>query len=253
MQNSPSRQNKIRELVCKKFASRHFWCGGKKIVFGIDEVGRGPLAGPVFAVALTCPANPKSEFLISKQSQKSKVPEGEQAPYGAGKNIIRQLADKIKNRDSKKLSAKQREKVYKLLRSSPWFVWGTGIASERIIDKINILQATKLAMEKAVLSLEKKVGKQADMLLIDGNFGIGITRPQQSIIKGDEKIFLISLASIIAKVERDNLMQKMHKKYPQYGFDKHKGYGTKQHYEMIAKYGACKIHRQTFRLISHEA
>jgi ribonuclease HII len=101
-------------------------------------------------------------------------------------------------------------------------------------------------MEKAVLSLEKKIGKQATMLLIDGNFGIALTRPHEPIIKGDETVFLISLASIVAKVERDSLMRKMHKKYPQYGFDKHKGYGTKQHLAALSKFGLCKIHRRSF-------
>jgi len=190
----------------------------KKIVFGIDEVGRGPLAGPVMSAAITI-----RQF-----------------------SIFNFQFLNFKNKDSKKLSAKQREEVYIFLKESPWVQWGIGKVSEKAIDKINILQATKLAMEKAVLALEKKINKQAEMLLIDGNFGISLNRPQQSIVKGDEKIFLISLASIIAKVTRDNLMTKLHQKYPEYGFNQHKGYGTSHHYKMIAEHGICPIHRQSF-------
>ncbi len=193
----------------------------KKIVFGVDEVGRGPLAGPVFAVAIIML---RSTPLLQAREWGGKV------------------------KDSKKLTSNQREEIYDFLKNSSEVFWGVGKVGEKVIDKINILQATKLAMEKAVLSLENKIGKKANMLLIDGNFSIGLNRPQQSIIKGDEKIFLISLSSIVAKVERDNLMQKMHKKYPQYGFDQHKGYGTKQHYKMIAQHGTCPIHRQSFNL-----
>ncbi|MDO8524357.1 MAG: ribonuclease HII [bacterium] len=189
----------------------------KKIVFGVDEVGRGPLAGPVFAVAIIAPAK------------------------------LKMKNEKLKIKDSKKLTAKQRENIYAFLKESPEVFWAIGKVSEKIIDKINILQATKLAMEKAVINLEKKINKQASMLLIDGNFGINLNRPQQSIIKGDEKIFLISLASIVAKVTRDNLMIKLHKKYPEYGLDKHKGYGTPQHLSALSKFGPCPLHRKSFK------
>ncbi|MFH0739555.1 MAG: ribonuclease HII [bacterium] len=192
----------------------------KKIIFGVDEVGRGPLAGPVFAVAITM-------FRPTPRLQ------------------AEEWGGTVK--DSKKLSAKQREEIYDFLKGRPEVFWAIGKISEKIIDKINILQATKLAMEKATLALEKKINKQADMLLIDGNFSINLSRPQQSIIKGDEKIFLISLASIVAKVERDRLMQKMHKKYPQYGFNKHKGYGTPQHLSALATHGPCPLHRESFK------
>lgn len=196
----------------------------EKIIFGIDEVGRGSLAGPVFAVAI----------IVFRP-----IPRLEVKRWGG----------KIK--DSKKLSQRQREEIYNFLKNSQdsqEMKWGTGKVSEKIIDKINILNATKLAMEKAVLDLEKKIGKKSDMLLIDGNFGINISRPQKSIIKGDEKIFLISLASIVAKVERDRLMQKMHQKYPQYGFNQHKGYGTKEHISALSNFGCCKIHRESFKV-----
>ncbi len=135
---------------------------------------------------------------------------------------------------------------YNFLKQNPQVKWGIGKIGEKAIDKINILQATKMAMEKAVLNLEKKLGKKADLLLIDGNFGIGIDRPQKSIIKGDEKVFLISLASVVAKVQRDRLMQRMHKKYPHYGVNKHKGYGTKMHLATLAQCGPCETHRASF-------
>ncbi|MDD5738331.1 MAG: ribonuclease HII [Candidatus Pacebacteria bacterium] len=204
---------------------------GEKIVFGIDEVGRGSLAGPVMACAIMQIKNQKSTFVPS-----------------SGRGKVKNANQKLKIKDSKKLTPKQREEIYNFLKKSSEVQWGIGKVSEKVIDKINILQATKLAMEKAVLNLEKKIGKKADALLIDGNFGINIARPQQSIIKGDEKVFLISLASIIAKVERDNLMIKLHKKYPQYGFNKNKGYGTPQHLTVLSKHGPCKIHRQSFNL-----
>lgn len=198
-----------------------------KIVFGVDEVGRGCLAGPVIACAITL-INSKKQEIRNKQFQISNF--------------------KIQNRDSKKLNVKQREEIYKFLQADANVVWGIGKVGERMIDKINILQATKLAMVKAVESLEKKIGRRADILLIDGNFSIPIAREQKSIIRGDEKIFLISLASIVAKVERDRLMTKMHQKHPEYGFDKHKGYGTRSHYFAIKQCGICPLHRVSFDL-----
>ncbi len=246
------------------------WCGGKKIVFGIDEVGRGPLAGPVIACAIT-----KIKTQVQRHSEGAGRPKNLTAPAvilsGAKDPTERPFVslratiqsdsspsaqnDKCKVffnlqfKDSKKLTVKQREVVYNFLKQSPEVYWGVGRVSKKVIEKINILQATKLAMEKAVLALEKKISKKAKLLLIDGNFGINIDRPQKSIIKGDEKIFIISLASIVAKVERDRLMQKMHKKYPQYGFNKHKGYGTKMHLANLAQCGPCEIHRASFKPI----
>ncbi|MFH1780941.1 MAG: ribonuclease HII, partial [Candidatus Nealsonbacteria bacterium] len=139
--------------------------------------------------------------------------------------------------------------------------WGIGIVSEKIIDKINILEATKLAMTRAVKNLESKlrgVGlplnlrgvrhHKIDFLILDGNFSIKSDIPQKSIIKGDEKVFSCSCASIIAKVTRDRIMLRYNKKYPCYGFASNKGYPTEYHRSMIKKYGACKIHRQSFVL-----
>jgi ribonuclease HII len=192
---------------------------GYRCVVGLDEVGRGPLAGPVFAAAV----------------------------------MIKNCKFGIKNlkevNDSKKLSPKKREEVYKLLINSPHIKWGIGSISEKIIDKINILQATKKAMIRAIKNLEKRNKKtKIDYLIIDGNFAINTKIPQESVIKGDAKIFSCAAASIIAKVTRDRLMDKYHKKYPQYGFNKHKGYPTKKHRASIKKYGPSKIHRLTFRL-----
>ncbi|MBU2578664.1 ribonuclease HII [Patescibacteria group bacterium] len=206
----------------------HFGCGGK-IIIGIDEVGRGALAGPVLAVAV---------MVLGSQSK------------------ARKLLKNIK--DSKKLSPKKREGFYKIIEKTSIIKWGVGKISEKIIDKINILEATKLAMEQAVKNLKKKlllifcdhkktIAKIS--LLLDGNFKINLPVSQKSIIKGDEKVFLITLASVIAKVLRDRIMLKQDKKYPKYGFAKHKGYGTKLHLKKLKKYGHCKIHRKTFKQV----
>jgi len=188
---------------------------GFKRVAGSDEAGRGPLAGPVVAAAV----------------------------------IIQNTEYKILNtkiRDSKQLSAKQRDKFYDLITKNKNIKWGIGVVSERIIDRINILEATKLAMAKAVKKLK------VDFLLLDGNFKINSKILQKSIIKGDERVFSIAAASILAKVARDRIMVRYHKKYPRYRFDMHKGYPTKYHCKMIRKYGPCKIHRRSFAPIKFE-
>ena len=193
---------------------------GYKVIIGIDEAGRGPLAGPVIACAITA-----QKFSIFNF----------------------QFSNTLK--DSKKLSPKKREEIFEILKNNPQVEWGIGRVSERVIDKINILQATKLAMKRAIKNLKPKTqnpNSKVDFLLIDGNFGIDLDIPQRSIVKGDEKIFLIKLASIVAKVTRDRAMLRYHKKYPEYRFGKHKGYGTKLHLKMLKKYGPCKIHRKSF-------
>jgi len=178
---------------------------------GLDEVGRGPLAGPVVAAAVLLIHN--SKFLIPKL------------------------------RDSKKLTPKKREEFYKLIIKNPQIKWGIGKVSEKVIDKINILEATKLAMIRAIKNLERK----PDFLIIDGNFKLNLPIPQKSIVKADEKVFSVALASIIAKVKRDHLMRNLAKKYSKYGFEKHKGYGTLQHRTLLKKHGPCSIHRKSFR------
>ncbi len=209
---------------------KKFWKKGIKFVVGIDEAGRGPLAGPVVAGAVV--------FLNSKPQIFSVVVE-----------------------DSKKLTSGQREKTYNYFKKNPNMEWGIGIVSEKIIDKINILEATKLAMAKALKNLKIKLEKNYNspslkihdrefftkvVLVIDGNIKLNTDLKQKSIIKADQKVFSCALASIFAKVTRDKIMQKYHKKYPKYGFDAHKGYGTAYHFEMIEKHGACNIHRKSF-------
>jgi ribonuclease HII len=189
---------------------KKLWKNGFKFVAGLDEAGRGPLAGPVVAGAVV---------ILKKINF-------------AGIN------------DSKKISEKQREEIYKILINHKHIKWGIGIVSEKVIDKINILEATKLAMQKAIKNLK------ADFLILDGNFKINSKIPQKSIVKGDQKVFSVAAASIIAKVTRDRIMQKYHKKYPQYGFEKHRGYGTKAHFACLKKFGPCKIHRRSFYPVS---
>lgn len=149
-------------------------------------------------------------------------------------------------RDSKRLSQKQREQWYKLLVRHPNIKWGIGLVSEKIIDRINILAATKLAMKQALAELAKK-GVVADYLLLDGNFLLeGLSLSQKAVVRGDAKIWSCAAASIIAKVTRDRMMVKYHQKYQQYGFDRHKGYGTRAHMAALKQHGPCAIHRKSF-------
>lgn len=181
---------------------------GYEIVCGVDEAGRGPLAGPVYAAAVILPKN----------------------------HIIEGV------NDSKKLSEKKRELLFdKILNEC--LCCSVGTASEKEIDDINILQATFLAMRRAVDGLDIR----PQLALIDGNRIPPLTSADvETIVKGDSKSASIACASIIAKVSRDRYMLEMAEKYPQYQFEKHKGYGTKLHYEMIEKYGICEIHRKSF-------
>lgn len=202
---------------------------GYKIIAGVDEVGRGPLAGPVTAVAVTGSGNPKFEIRNSKL-----------------------LFSGLK--DSKQLSPKKREEFYNFFTKELGINWAVASVTPKIIDRINIHQANKLAMKRAVLRLSRKmsgrtdstISPQADIVLIDGNISIDLPIKQVSIIKGDEQIALIAIASIIAKVTRDRAMLRYHKKFPEYRFDLHKGYGTKLHFAMLRKHGASPIHRRSF-------
>lgn len=180
---------------------------GFEVICGIDEAGRGPLAGPVYAAAVILP--------------KGHIVEGVN--------------------DSKKISEKKRDLLFdKIIDECVCYSIGT--ASEQEIDEINILQATFLAMRRAVEGLEIK----PDIALVDGNKKPGLDIAEQTIVKGDSKSANIAAASIIAKVSRDRYMLEMAEKYPEYQFEKHKGYGTKLHYEMLEKYGISPIHRKTF-------
>ena len=180
---------------------------GKKFIAGIDEAGRGPLAGPVVAAAVILP----EDIFIS------------------GLN------------DSKKLNEKQREELYAIITEKA-IAYDVGIVDEKIIDELNILNATKMAMEISVESLKVK----PDLLLIDAVKLDGLKMQQKSIIKGDALSISIAAASIIAKVTRDRLIEDLDTTYPDYGFKKHKGYGTKEHIDAIKKFGNCPIHRTSF-------
>ena len=199
---------------------RKLWKKGCKHVACLDEAGRGPLAGPVVAAACTI-INCKLKTVDFKDLK-----------------------------DSKKLSPKRREKFYKIITRNKNIEWGIGKVSERVIDKINILEASKLAMRKAIAKLKEK----PDFLILDGKMKLDLpacgernrTIPQKSIVKADEKVFSCTCASILAKVTRDKIMERYHKKYPRYVLNKHKGYPTKLHLRMLRKYGPCKIHRRSF-------
>jgi len=183
------------------------YSNGYQAVCGVDEAGRGPLAGPVCAAAVI-------------------LPKGLEIP---GLN------------DSKKLTDKKRRELMPIIKEQA-IAYGIGFASENEVDEINILQATYLAMERAIAQLEGK----ADFALIDGNRAKDFGLPVRTVVKGDSLSASIAAASVLAKVTRDDIMLELAKEYPQYGFEIHKGYGTKAHYEALRQYGHCKIHRLSF-------
>lgn len=180
---------------------------GYKMICGVDEAGRGPLAGPVCAAAVI-------------------LPKGLELP---GLN------------DSKKLTDKKRRELFPLIKEQA-IAYGIGLASHEEIDEINILQATYLAMERAIAQLEGK----ADFALIDGNRAKDFGLPVRTVVKGDSLSASIAAASILAKVTRDDIMLEMAETYPEYGFEIHKGYGTKAHYDALRLHGHSPIHRMTF-------
>lgn len=184
-------------------------------IAGVDEVGRGPLAGPVVAAAVVLPPD----------------------------------FDVLGVDDSKKLSEKKREELFIEIKKRA-VAWGIGMADHKVIDDINILEATKLAMKRAVNDLQKKLFESlnsgVDYILFDAVKIEDMDIPQEAIIKGDTKVSAIAAASILAKVTRDRMMKAYALEYPQYAFEKNKGYGTKAHYEGIEKAGLCPIHRRTF-------
>ena len=180
---------------------------GLKLICGIDEAGRGPLAGPVFAAAVILPDD----------------------------------ADIPGLDDSKKLTEKKRDELFDVIIEKALY-YGIASASESEIDEVNILNAVYMAMNRAA----DKLGIEPEICLIDGNRNKGITRSSMCVVKGDSKCACIAAASILAKVSRDRFMLEMAEKYPEYTFEKHKGYGTKLHYERIREHGACEIHRKTF-------
>ena len=180
---------------------------GYKMICGVDEAGRGPLAGPVCAAAVI-------------------LPKGLELP---GLN------------DSKKLTDKKRRELFPIIKEQA-IAYGIGLASHEEIDEINILQATYLAMERAIAQLEGK----ADFALIDGNRAKDFGLPVRTVVKGDSLSASIAAASVLAKVTRDDIMLEMAEQYPHFGFEVHKGYGTKAHYEALREHGHSPIHRMTF-------
>lgn len=179
---------------------------GYRIIAGVDEAGRGPLAGPVVAGAV----------------------------------ILKEFSFKETIDDSKKLSAKKRERAYiEILKKA---IVGIGIVDEKEIDRINIYRATLKAMELAILNLPIP----PDYIIVDGNMKLPARCPVRSIVKGDSKSLSIAAASIVAKVTRDKMMLRFHEKYPQYGFAQHKGYATRMHIGAISAHGLSPIHRRSF-------
>ena len=184
-----------------------FYSEDIRVICGVDEAGRGPLAGPVCAAAVILPKDLELPGLT----------------------------------DSKKLTDKKRRELFPLIQEQA-IAYGIGFATEQEIDEINILQATFLAMQRALNQLDRK----PDLALIDGNREKDFGVPVKTVVKGDSLSANIAAASILAKVTRDNLMQEMAETYPQYGFEIHKGYGTKAHYAALREFGPSPIHRMTF-------
>ncbi|MCH7225379.1 ribonuclease HII [Haloferula sp. A504] len=187
---------------------------GLRIVAGIDEAGRGPLAGPVAAAAVILPDDFHSEVL----------------------------------NDSKRLSAAKRERLYEELTTDPSIRWGLAFAGPEEIDRINILRATHAAMARAVEAL----GVTVDFCLIDGLPVKGFPLPHDGVVKGDGLSLSIAAASIIAKVSRDRHMLEAAEEFPAYGFERHKGYGTKAHLEALRRHGPCRIHRRSFQPVAQQ-
>lgn len=205
-------KNRLEEL---KSMEMQLHLQGYEHVAGVDEVGRGPLAGPVVAAAVVLPAD----------------------------------FDVIGVDDSKKLSAKKREQLYGQILEQA-LCYGIGQRDNAVIDEINILEATKLAMTDAIAAAEEmliqRTGKPVDYVLFDAMKIDAVDKPQQSLIKGDSRCVAIAAASIVAKVTRDRMMEEYSRIYPGYGFETNMGYGTKAHYDGISALGVTPIHRMTF-------
>lgn len=202
------KEKEFERLTNLKRMEQELYGAGIESICGIDEAGRGPLAGPVVVAAVIMP---KDSFI-------------------EGVN------------DSKKVSEKKREILYDFITKEA-LAWGVGIVDQKEIDEINILQATKKGVTQALKELKIK----PQQILVDALTNIDtLGVPYTSIIKGDAKCYSIAAASIVAKVTRDRIMRQWDEVYPMYGFEKHKGYGTKMHIEAIQKYGLCPLHRLSF-------
>jgi len=182
---------------------------GYQFIAGVDEAGRGPLAGPVVAAAVVFPSDYSNSDI----------------------------------KDSKKISSSQRNKLFDVIEKEAVAV-GVRVIDSDVIDHCNILQATLRAMREAVLELSIS----PDYILVDGLHSIPILTPQKTIVKGDSLSISIAAASIVAKVSRDRIMEIYHRQFPQYNFQKNKGYGTKEHLDAIRQFGICKIHRKSFHV-----
>ncbi len=206
------KEEEIKRLIDLKKYEENLYKEGIKYICGIDEAGRGPLAGPVVVGAVVMPRDSMLEFV----------------------------------NDSKKVTAKRREKLYEEIKKEA-IAYGIGIIPQEEIDKVNILNATKEGLHTALGEVIEKLKTKPGIVIVDALREIdtfGIT--YESIIKGDATCYTISCASILAKVTRDRIMEEWDKIYPEYKFAKHKGYGTKEHIEAIKKYGPCPIHRKSF-------
>lgn len=202
---NPKEALRLKQML---FYESNAYSLGYRLPAGLDEAGRGPLAGPVVACACILPQDTLFE----------------------GVN------------DSKKLSKKKREQLFSELTANPAVLYGIGVVESTEIDRLNIHQATFLAMRQAI----EKLGKPPDYLLVDGFSLPGVTIPCLKLIKGDQLSLSIATASILAKVTRDRIMEKCHERWPVYGFDTHMGYGTKKHLNALQEYGPCEVHRFSF-------
>jgi len=182
---------------------------GNRLIAGIDEAGRGPLAGPVVAAAV----------VLSPDYENPAI------------------------NDSKQLSPQKRERLYEIIKHDALSI-GIGVVESSVIDAVNILKATLMAMKEAVLELTIPI----DYLLIDGKHRVAVNIQQETIVRGDCRSISVASASIVAKVSRDRIMEIYHRQFPQYNFLRNKGYGTEEHREAIRKYGCCKIHRRSFNI-----
>ena len=213
-------QKQKERLAEMKIPEARLHEAGYRFIAGVDEVGRGPLAGPVVTVAVVLP----EDF------------------------------DVLGVDDSKKLSEKRREELFDIITERA-IAYGIGICDHKVIDEINILQATKKAMKQAIAECEGRLAEKQsgetdrasiDYVLFDAVTIEDLDKPQEAIIKGDAKVLAIAAASIIAKVTRDRMMVEYATQYPWYAFEKNKGYGTAAHYEGLKSHGPCPIHRMTF-------
>lgn len=188
---------------------------GLRVIIGVDEAGRGPLAGPVHAAAVAIHVTDADAEWVAELN------------------------------DSKKLSEEQRERLYGVVEGGA-LAFSVVARDRTSIDDVNILQATRAAMKEAVENVLGQLEEPAERVYVDGNQYIDVDTPQSAVIKGDGRSYAIAAASILAKVSRDRLMVDLHEAWPEYGFDRHKGYGTKAHREAIAEHGPCPHHRSSF-------